>query len=426
MAFDSLSDPSLVHPALLATFGIFTLSFLVGFTSHSSLLRPAALPIILSCVYLITSNSHLYMRDYWSGMLGGISCTYLLQYLDLCLLSQWDFTCNGPAKCTPSPVVSPDGRATNVDGTIVSDPSKSRGSFWPRLHFGLSSTFSYRHVNKPYESRNTPTFDEHRPGYVPCRANFLIKSAIIAGSCYLFVDLVSAAPPENNATRFGPGHVSIFGRIQDVTLQELTIRAFSTMTMWISSYCVLQCIYNAMSIVAVGSSLSPVKSWRPAFGSPLEAYTIRRFWGNFWHQNLRRRMGEPAAFITHQILQLSKGSILARYLKIGLTFFISGLIHAGADMAGGIPFHDQGTIRFFVTQAFGIIIEDSIEALYRFSYGKDCKRRRTPGWARAIGYVWTFAFLVWSTPAWFYPSAARTTADTRKMIPFSIIYWLTR
>lgn len=73
---------------LLATLRILTISFLVGFISHSSLLRPAALLIILSCVYLIVSNSHLYMRSHWSGMLGGMSCTYLFQYIDLCLLSR--------------------------------------------------------------------------------------------------------------------------------------------------------------------------------------------------------------------------------------------------------------------------------------------------------------------------------------------------
>ena len=94
MAFDSLPDPSIVHPALLTILGILTISFLVGFTSHSSLLRPAALPIILSYVYLIVSNSHLYTRGHWSGMLGGISCTYLFQYIDLStesmgLYSKW-------------------------------------------------------------------------------------------------------------------------------------------------------------------------------------------------------------------------------------------------------------------------------------------------------------------------------------------------
>jgi len=104
-------------------------------------------------------------------------------------------------------------------------------------------------------------------------------------------------------------------------------------------------------------------------------------------------MGKPAAFIADQILWLPKGGLWARYLKIILIFIISGLIYAAADIAGGIPFEKQGTTRFFVTQAFGIIIEDTVEALYHFSYGNDIKRSRAPGWAKTIGYVWTFAFL---------------------------------
>ena len=145
------------------------------------------------------------------------------------------------------------------------------------------------------------------------------------------------------------------------------------------------------------------------------------FSSNFWHQNLRRRMGEPAAVIAHQILRLLTGGLWARYLKIILTFIISGFIHAAADIAGGIPFEKQGTIRSFVTQAFGIIIKDTVEAPYRFFYGNDSKRSRAPGSAKVTGYVWAFAFLVWSTPAWFYPSAAGATADAQKMVLFTIV-----
>ena len=83
-------------------------------------------------------------------------------------------------------------------------------------------------------------------------------------------------------------------------------------------------------------------------------------------------------------------------------------------------------ICFFVTQAFGIIIEDTVETLYHFSYGNDIKRSRAPGWAKTIGYVWTFAFLVWPTPSLFYPSAARATADAQKIVPFSIANWVAR
>jgi hypothetical protein len=83
-------------------------------------------------------------------------------------------------------------------------------------------------VNKPYESKNTPAFDEHHPDYVPSLATFLVKAAMITISCYLFVDLVSAAPPEGNAIKFWPGRINFFSQIQSTTLEELTIRAFTT------------------------------------------------------------------------------------------------------------------------------------------------------------------------------------------------------
>ena len=115
-------------------------------------------------------------------------------------------------------------------------------------------------MNKPYESKNTPAFDECHPGYVPSRAIFLVKSMMVAVSCYPFVDLVSAAPPEGNAIKFGPGRINFFSRIQSTTPEELTIGAFAITAMWTSSYCVLQCVYNMLSIVTVSSGLSLVKS----------------------------------------------------------------------------------------------------------------------------------------------------------------------
>lgn len=77
---------------------------------------------------------------------------------------------------------------------------------------------------------------------------------------------------------------------------------------------------------------------------------------------------------------------------------MSGSLHAGSDFGGGVPFIQSGALRFFCTQTLGIMLEDGIQGIYRRIFG-DRKRLLR----EAVGYLWVFTWLCWSTPAWVYP-----------------------
>lgn len=64
------------------------------------------------------------------------------------------------------------------------------------------------------------------------------------------------------------------------------------------------------------------------------------------------------------------------------------------DVASGIPWGESGAIRFFGIQAFGILLEESIQALY--SSNPTLQRLFKPRilWCRTIGYAWVFVFMV--------------------------------
>ena len=87
-------------------------------------------------------------------------------------------------------------------------------------------------------------------------------------------------------------------------------------------------------------------------------------------------------------------------------------------------------MHFFCTQFVGMVIEDTVQALFR--YGERRRRKGTtieeagreieevPSWKRWVGRVWVAAFLVWSTPTFEYPVmlVKRKTGD--EMLPFSV------
>ncbi len=119
-----------------------------------------------------------------------------------------------------------------------------------------------------------------------------------------------------------------------------------------------------------------------------------------------------------------QSTLMARYTKILATFFVSGVLHLSADIAIGITSRESGSIRFFCTQAVGILTEDSVQALcyhfvpHRVKNGS-YKWRRV---GKVIGYVWLVVFLAWSTPVWAYPAMQRSQGKAEDLIlPFSVV-----
>ncbi|KAI0768217.1 hypothetical protein BD413DRAFT_716457, partial [Trametes elegans] len=76
-----------------------------------------------------------------------------------------------------------------------------------------------------------------------------------------------------------------------------------------SHYFSLLLAYTVLSIfcVATGIGNGNYNDWRPIFGKHSDAYTLRRFWGRTWHQNLRIYFSTGGRTVTNA-LGLKKGS----------------------------------------------------------------------------------------------------------------------
>lgn len=129
------------------------------------------------------------------------------------------------------------------------------------------------------------------------------------------------------------------------------------------------------------------------------------FHSEFWHQNLKISLLGPAKFITYDVLRLPRKGLVQRYTLIFFVFFISGCVHIMSDLGASLPPSESGALRFFCTQALGIMIEDGAQSVYRHIGGH-------PGFlSRTVGYIWVLAFLSWSIPAWQYPAILITKKE---------------
>jgi hypothetical protein len=137
---------------------------------------------------------------------------------------------------------------------------------------------------------------------------------------------------------------------------------------------------------------------------------------------LRGPLTATSNFLARDILKLPHPSIIERYTNIFFVFFLSGMLHTMTDWIRGIPPRDSFALIWFILFSVGIIIEDSVQALWRRLSKTSQSQNRVPAtapWQKFIGYVWV---IVWFTLT--YPPYAHTArsipSDRLWIVPFSI------
>ncbi|KAJ5186086.1 hypothetical protein N7491_006043 [Penicillium cf. griseofulvum] len=162
-----------------------------------------------------------------------------------------------------------------------------------------------------------------------------------------------------------------------------------------------------LSVLCVGLQIGPCSwqdsaSWPPNFAGLSEAYSIRRFWGYTWHQQLRRQAGAPGehliSLLPNSVRTSKRTSVRLgrRYSLLLMTFFVSGLIHACGSYqvtrALGLPLSDGGEIKYFVLQGVAIIAED----FGCWVFGVDDRATEPGGMRLWVGYATTLTWYIWS------------------------------
>ena len=153
-----------------------------------------------------------------------------------------------------------------------------------------------------------------------------------------------------------------------------------------------------VAVACIGMKVGPAawqqpESWPPNFGSFKEAYSIRRFWGHTWHQQMRRTTSAPGVYLLSLLpssFQKSRAllpRLLKRYFLLFAAFLVSGLIHAAGSYnvtrALGLPRSDGGEIGYFLLQGFAIMAEDFVLWALRV----DCRTGAPSRTRRVLGYI---------------------------------------
>ncbi|KAI9642741.1 hypothetical protein NHQ30_008472 [Ciborinia camelliae] len=372
----------------------------VGFTPASSRVRWLLIPLQFYLTWSFVFLARKRINNTFHASFGASDAWLTaLQYADVAFLSKWDFAYGGPKpKAVEKKTLVPFGKDT----------------FLNRLTFGIYAASSYRCSGTPFEVANLAPFDRKDPQYQPSTTKYLLGAIKRTVICYLLLDaMVSFGDPEAMAPLFADDRIPLLRRLPTFTVEEAVTRFITSFSFWLVNYLTLMLFFDIPGIICVSLGLSDVSWWRPPFNSILEGYTLRRYWGKFWHQSVRKRINHPATYITYSVLGLPSRSIIARYTALILTFTMSTFQHATGDVASGIPWWRTGSPSFFMSQAAGFIAEDLFQHFWGRLGGKSNLM------TRIFGYLWVFLWMFWTTPFYSYPVSGANKGDP--IIPFSVL-----
>ncbi|KAJ7631226.1 membrane bound O-acyl transferase family-domain-containing protein [Roridomyces roridus] len=221
------------------------------------------------------------------------------------------------------------------------------------------------------------------PKPVSSRRAFLLAQAFRLAFYALLLD------GAGRATRFVPVlHTGSRGLGSEGLLQQF----LSVSLFWTILYAAASLRGCCHRLFFVGANLWNHHDCPDLFNSWEHIYTLRSFWGKFWHQTLRRIFVSHARWLAHRVMGLQPGSQLSAYVQLFAAFFVSGLIHSlGQYMLTRQP--SRGPLVFSMTQAMGITLEDFLVTL-----GKRLGFRGVV-W-KVVGVVWVVAWFTVTTPIW--------------------------
>ncbi|KAJ5832818.1 hypothetical protein N7474_001129 [Penicillium riverlandense] len=309
----------------------------------------------------------------------------------------------------------------DADDLAREEPGRTK-TFTGRMCYSFELLCQNRGVGTPRQVKGIPSYPAYyrytkKAGItlVP-RCAFLLRQLAILTWQYAVCDIIQFVGRQRAS---GPTAVVFTEPEWNVPLGEWIERCIMHSISWfLISRVFIDSRYRLVSIVTVGLGMNSPLDWPPLFGRIADAYTLRQFWGTFWHQLLRQPFTAISNWIARDIMHLPRPSVLERYTNICLVFLQSGLLHVLLDAVVGMPTRYSGALPFFTSFTLGIMIEDGIQELYKRMTGSE--GHIVPRWKRAVGHLWVIIWLGVTSTWYLRPISQNTPPHELSIVPFSI------
>ncbi|KAI2470731.1 membrane bound O-acyl transferase family-domain-containing protein [Annulohypoxylon bovei var. microspora] len=210
-----------------------------------------------------------------------------------------------------------------------------------------------------------------------------------------------------------------------MTTRDLYLRVFFSVYWIWDSYAILTISHDLLALFFVCILRWDMpQEWPPLFGNIVDAYSLRRFWGVFWHRlhvayfamlmpSYLNGHYEQHRLQDNSHQEGSRVKIIVKALKALWIFLLSGICHVAVNFATMRNGNTRGEIRFFILNYILCLLETIIQRLAR---GKFRQPARGSIWVRLFGYGWVFLIFFCVVPAWQY-SLVYMTISSRAQVP---------
>lgn len=194
-----------------------------------------------------------------------------------------------------------------------------------------------------------------------------------------------------------------------ITFRESALRAL-TATHWIStSYLTLNAARDTLAVFfTCVLRLDEPADWPVRFfGSPREAYTLRRFWGRFWHRLVYRSYGNWGRWVAQRLLgsrRRKPSSAQENWCVALVVFVLSGVLHALVmkwSLRMEVDMGLMGDVGWYCMNFAAGALERGVIILAQRLFPLREWEKEVPGLQRVwqgIGFAWVLAFFFWSVP----------------------------
>ncbi|KAF6790020.1 toxin biosynthesis protein [Colletotrichum musicola] len=201
------------------------------------------------------------------------------------------------------------------------------------------------------------------------------------------------------------------GILPSLAYRDVVLRMVMSVQWILATYVVFSLGHDVLAMFFVSITGWDLPSdWPPLFGSILEAYTLRRFWGVFWHRLhlgvcnavislILRREGNLATGKTAR-QGAGKDSLAIKGLRAFLTFSVSAVYHAAVNklVSGSANLREE--LRFFLSSFAVCLIETVVSEAAR---REGLPQGRPRLGFRLLGYLWVLFVFFCTVPSWHYP-----------------------
>ncbi|CAG8909024.1 unnamed protein product [Penicillium egyptiacum] len=260
----------------------------------------------------------------------------------------------------------------------------------------------YRIWNNPRKLplRLSP-FEKEGPTDSMSRARFSFNQSMKAAGLWAFEHFVFQkvfirALGQVAVADFSPAKEIAF----PLSSHQFQVRAIMSVQWIWRAYFFLEFYHSLLAIVFVAIlRFDYPGDWPALFGSPIEAHSVRGFWGQFWHQLTIPTYVYYSRLVSRQLIGVQPGSSLERTMTALLIFTISGFSHALVGWALG----DAALSRDVLFFQMCFLAAAAETAISKMKVSRSILSR-LPGTLQTVaGMVWVFLFFFCISPMWIYP-----------------------